>query len=530
MEANKIYFFKPLESSRRNMPYQTRLIDSFHKGNNIVVMPAPNKIGKSACSACIVISWCLGYEPWTRMAPNAPNAVEINGEWFRESGLGRMPSKSNPVKIRITGEDWTHSIGQTIVPELKKWAPEGQYSTRKNSQGIEFLWDWNNGAASLELMTHDQDMKLFESWIGDGWWADEPPPHPIWSAMSRGLFMRNGKVLMPTTPLREAWILDELVLAGRPDVAVIDGLNLWDNPLLYDHDMKVLTDAGVPESAATEFFDISIEKGSAAAKRHLTDEISKIEQGVIETEATVGEIYKVLQIERFAADIPDEERRTRLFGEFKSLIGRVLKEYSPDIHDITPFKVPTDWPVTVLLDFHLNKPHAVSFFAVDKKGIHYIIDELWINAKIEDVGDEIIRRKETKGWRIQTASIDPLSKGDTSYLKNRFGDVKDSYTILKNKLAPYGILLEVGSKDKKSGIDNIRTMLRGVNGLPSLYNFNTNEQHRHQLLRWVYEDDKPKKENDDFGENMYRYTLMNIIYTDMQLTTGPLREMDWGIE
>ena len=40
-------------------------------------------------------------------------------------------------------------------------------------------------------MTHDQDIKLFESWRGHGWCADEPPKYDIFKAMSRG-WRRTG--------------------------------------------------------------------------------------------------------------------------------------------------------------------------------------------------------------------------------------------------------------------------------------------------------------------------------------------------
>ena len=113
------------------------------------------------------------------------------------------------------------------------------------------------------------------------------------------------------------------------------------------------------------------------------------------------------------------------------------------------------------------------------------------------------------------AFIDPLSKGDTKFFKNRMGNVADSFTVIRNKLTPHGIILQVGSKDKVSGIDNIKRMLRGPNGMPIMYLFNNLPEHRHQIMRWVFGDDGlPAKENDHFPENWYRYTLFNIGYTN----------------
>jgi hypothetical protein len=470
-------------------------------------MPAPNKIGKTGVAANVLVSWALGYEPWNPVNKDHPKAVRVGEEYFHESSLGKAP----PVRIRITGEDWTFSVGQVIVPELKKWAPKGTYETRKNSQGVEYFWKWFNGS-TFEIMTHDQDVRLFESWLGDGWVADEPPPYNIWSAMSRGLFSTGGKVLMLTTPLRQPWVLDELVLSGRPDVGIIDDLNIWDNPVLYQHDIDVLTEHGLSEAQIEEFMQASMlfKDALGLVKKMLVEKF-----GEEEGDTRWADASQRLKIERFVQDIPEDERMPRLYGQFKALVGRVLKAYNPDIHDIEPFKVPADWPVTAGIDFHLGKPQAISFFTVDPRGIDYVIDEVWDNLSPEEIADELIRRKRTHGWRLELAFIDPLSKGDVGFIKNRFGNVDDAFTIIRNRLAPHGIRLEVGSKDKSSGVANLNAAFKGPNKMPTWYFFNTCDRHRHQALRWVFGDDgKPMKENDDFPENMYRYTLFGIHYTD----------------
>ncbi len=865
-EENLTYFFEPLASSRRDNPYQQNIIDFFHAGKKIVVAPVSNKVGKTAVSSNIIISWCLGYEPWSRVPRGTIDAVEIDGEFFRASSLGKSP----PVRIRVTGEDWTHSIGQTIIPELIKWAPRGAYTTRKNSQGVEYLWKWHNGS-TIEIMcirpdqrvlmgdltekpikdvsvgdvvvcsdglttvtkihtshseafyrittrlgseivctykhpiltedgwkraidirkgdvlikpeidyerdfeiedwklvvlgiligdghigekevrwtcyssalvawvegmlpdnlkihpvskhpgeyaitqrvsrnnspvisllresgllgkksadkfipdlifklskrqkglflkalfstdgtftpaghqityssrseklvedvkkllrhigvtsqaaqyyrtshfdgydcsgfvhvcrfgsresilnfaeyagfigknnswedfvsvyksrfpakypkknvvtlieiidggdcldltvsseshnyivdgmivhnTHDQDVKLFESWLGDGWWPDEPPPYPIWSAMARGLFMTGGKVLMPTTPLKEAWVLDELVLSGRPDVGVIDDVNVWDNSMLYDHDMEELKKVSLGDDDIEAYFKESMKskQGPTVLKAMLI----KI-HGEIEGDVIWGDLIPNLYIERFVQDIADEDRMPRLFGQFKSLVGRVVKEYDPDIHDVEPFDIPTDWPVVAGIDFHLEKPHAISYYTINPSSMEYVIDEVFENMSSEDIADDIIRKKRKNTWRLEMAFIDPLSKGDLGFMKNRMtnqGNMENSFTIIRNKLSKHGIILEVGSKDKVSGIDNIRRKFKGPNGLPTLFFFDHCNMHRHQMMRWVFDDKgKPKKENDDFPENLYRWTNFGIKYTDpIEMNREP-KYMEMGI-
>jgi hypothetical protein len=80
----------------------------------------------------------------------------------------------------------------------------------------------------------------------------------------------------------------------------------------------------------------------------------------------------------------------------------------------------------------------------------------------------------------------------------------------------------VASKDKESGIQNIKTWLRGPNGMPTVYIFDTCERHFFEVQRWVFDDNgKPMKENDHFMENFYRYTLTGAKYEDYVIKPLP---------
>jgi hypothetical protein len=160
---------------------------------------------------------------------------------------------------------------------------------------------------------------------------------------------------------------------------------------------------------------------------------------------------------------------------------------------------------------------------VNKQDINYCIKETWDNISADGIADDIIRSVKKHGWKIEDAYIDPLSKGDTSYLRNRIGsDIKDTYTILESRLSEHGITLHVASKDKESGIQNIKTWLRGPNGMPTVYIFEDCERHFFEVQRWVFDDNgKPMKENDHFMENFYRYTLTGAKYEDYVIKPLP---------
>jgi hypothetical protein len=512
-KANACFFFKPY-------PWQDRLLDEIRLKNTVAAISS-NKIGKTAVVANIGISWVLGYEPWTQ-GYEGEDKIMVSGYSYRTSSLGIPP----PVRIVITGEDWKTHIGQTLVPELKKWAPQGWFNTKKNEQGVEYIWDWMNKSVMM-IMSYSQDDALFESFRAQGAIEDEPPPKSKHTALSRGLLLDNGKTLMSLTPLKEAWILDDIVLSGRRDIGVIKDLMITDNPDLYNSDLKVLGEMGLGKEQKQAFFDLLlyenkpkgkpvIDKGRGAEKY-----LEKI------CEEDKLKLMNGLKILKFIQDIDPSDVPPRVFGQFKSLVGRVLKEFEQDIHVIKPFEVPTDWPVVAMIDFHLSTPQAISYWAVNKQDIHYCIGEKWENINGDEVADDIIRKKNKLSWNIRDVYIDPLSKGDTAYMKNRVGsDLKDTYSIIEEKLADHGIELHVASKDKDSGVKNLQAMLKGPNGLPTMYIFEDCERFLYEVNRWVFNDDgKPIKENDHFMENSYRYSLVGNKYGDHVINPLPVRRV-----
>lgn len=504
---NRIFFFEPYA-------WQRRAIEVV-RGSSITGIISSNKLGKSALSVCILISWALGYEPWAYVAEGA--GIERGGVWYRESSLGIKP----PVDLILTGEDWKIHIGRTLVPEIKKWIPKGWYTTKKNEQGTEYFWKFNN-KSTLTIMSYSQDDDLFESFRAQGVMMDEPPPRSKYTAMSRGLLLDRGKTVLSLTPIKEAWILDEIVLSGRKDVGIVDGLKITDNPDLYKSDCATLGE--ISGEQRDKFFELLLyddkEKGmvvsdsGARAERYLEDLVT-------------DEVISELKILKFIKDIDPSEVAPRVFGQFKSLVGRVLKEFNFNIHKIEPFDVPTDWPVTVMIDFHLSVPQAISYWAVNRQDIHYCIGETWKNLNAEEIGDDIVR-KIKGGWNITETYIDPLSKGDLSYMRNRIGtDARDTFSILSDKLSEHGVTLYVASKDKASGIKNLQTWLKGPNRIPTMYVFDTCERFLYEVQRWVFDDNgKPAKDGyDHMMENAYRFSLTGAKYSDHQIVPLPARQV-----
>lgn len=508
---HRIFFWEPY-------PWQQKAL-AMLPDYNLTAPIASNKIGKSCFGANVVCSWAMGFEPWNVVDKDTPGAVFHGDAYYNGSSLGIKP----PVSIIITGEDWKLHLGRVIVPELKKWAPFGWYQTKKNEQGVEYYWEWHNGS-TFTLMSYTQDDDLFESFRAQGAWEDEPPPKSKHKALSRGLLLDNGKTLMTLTPLKEAWILDDIVLSGRKDIGIVDKLKITDNPDLVASDYAVLRDMGVGKEEIKVFFSLLL-YDDPVKKIPVSDRGHRAELFLDKTALPerLNDVSK-LKMLKFIKDIEPADVPPRVFGEFKSLIGRVLKEFDLNIHRIKPFTVPTDWPVTAMIDFHLSTPQAVSYWAVNKQEINYCVAETWKNMNADEIADDIIRKLRGMGWNIKMAYIDPLSKGDTAYMRNAMGtNLRDTYSILEERLAEHGITLCVASKDKDSGIKNIQTWLKGPNGMPTCYLFEDCERHFFEVSRWVFDDaGKPAKENDHFMENWYRYTLTGARYEDFIVNPLPL--------
>jgi hypothetical protein len=511
--AHRTFFWTPY-------PWQERLIEAVRNKSTIAAISS-NKIGKTCCVINILISWLLGYEPWNPVTKEHPEAVEVFGQYYRVSSLGIKP----PVNLILTGEDWKLHIGRVLVPELKKWAPQGWYETKKNEQGTEYYWEWNN-KSTLTIMSYSQDDDLFESFRAQGVVMDEPPPKEKYSAMSRGLLLDCGKTLLSLTPLKEAWILDEIVLSGRRDIGIVDGLNITDNPDLYNSDLELLSDLGLDQGQKDTFFGKLMYENVEKAIP-VTDKGYSAEQ-YLEKILPVDRLEDIskLKILKFIKDIDPDDVPPRVFGQFKSLVGRVLKGFDDNIHVIKPFEVPTDWPVIVMIDFHLSTPQAISYWTVNKQEINYCIGETWQNINADGIADDIIRKVKRYGWNIEKAFIDPLSKGDTAYMRNALGtNLHSTFETLEERLSEHGITLAVASKDKDSGIKNIQTWLKGPNGMPTAYVFEDCERHIYETKRWVFDDKgKPAKDvSDHFMENWYRYTLTGNRWEDAQIKPLPMR-------
>ena len=374
----------------------------------------------------------------------------------RETVWGRRP-----VKCRILCSNWEDHAATVIVPKLKEWLPVGQYKTTKNNLSVDDSFEFKTGS-QIQLITNKQATQDQGGWEGDIIWGDEEFDRDKFIENLRGLRRPPEKggmgiFLITMTAVRASWVLDDII---------------------RNTDQAYASVTQIPQDA----------------NPYLTEDYKRI----------------------FKASMKENEKIARIQGGWLNLVGLIWPGFDLNKHMIDFFNVPTDWPVVAMIDWHPKEPQAIAYYAFDPQGRIYVIDEEFKHLTNEATADTIIRAKLSHAWRLEEAFIDPLSKGDTNYLKQRGIDIPDAFSIIKERLWRHGITLNVGSKDQSSGILNVEQMLMGPNGMPTLFflrsllNKIENEGHIWEIQRWTYDDDEKPKPNFHFMENLYRMSLTGM--------------------
>lgn len=268
-----------------------------------------------------------------------------------------------PIKIRLLAEDMT-SLEQVQLPKLRKYvAPEWIIAKKKNSFGIETHWVFANGSV-IDLLTYQQDSAMMEGWDGHVCIYDEPPPRTHYIANIRGLVDHNGISIFSMTPLKEAWIADEIV--NKPDNTIWTlTMHSRDNP-------------------------------------HVSKQA----------------------IDEFESKLTEEEKETRLDGKFLHLQGLVFKQFDKPKHVIAPFDIPPNYTCYVSIDTHPRTEQAVVFMAVDPRGNRFVVSESFRHETPDQVADRIIDfHKNTH--RLELALIEPSSQGDTNRGESTFSIIEN---------------------------------------------------------------------------------------------------------
>jgi len=388
------------------------------------------------------------------------------GKWLWNDKKIWFPH-SKARKVRLIGQDWEKHIKAVIAPELKKWWPKRRkVKVRKNNNGVEYYWEDEATGSTLEIMSNLQDSDLHEGWNGDLIVYDEPPKREIRVANARGLIDRKGRELFAMTLLKEAWVDREIIKAvdekGRPDPTVYS----------VDGDINVNIGYGITQEG----------------------------------------------VDQFIKTLTDDEISARIEGKPSYMSGLVYPKFSrklrPRGHLVERFQIPLNWMVGIALDIHPREKQAVLFLATNEKNERYVIDEIWDHGNGEEIADELLRKVNRNFYRIadNTIIIDPLSKS-TGEAQT---DENSTFNRIKRRLWIHDIALQVASKDKSSGILEVKKHLMGPNNEPSLFVFDDCVRFIYEIEGYLWDEQtgKPKDKDDHQMENLYRLLLCDTHYTE----------------
>ena len=386
------------------------------------------------------------------------------GNKFFQGGL--FDKWPYPKRVRIITDPTT--IHSTIIPTLKEVFPAGRYTSEKKGKNYEYMWQTDTGW-TVEIMTYDQEVKEFESATLGLVWCDEPPPERIYKA-SISRLRKGGLLFITATPLMgSAWMYDHIVC------------------------------------------NVNHEKGSRTYI-HADVESACIEHGV-------RGFLKHKDIGRMLSEYDEDEMQARAKGLFQHLVGLVYKQFDAKVHILKPFHISlADYTVYEMLDPHPRVNDMISWVAVDKYNQKFVIDELWVKAKTEEMVAKI--KQKAQQYRIVRRLADPAA----------FIEDKHTGKSLATMLGDYGLNYLPASKartaaDRRLG-DALDFQRVGDEFIvtPELYFFETCPVHIYEITHWRWQEwkgkmgeDRDKKEKkvdkDDHGiENIGRCLLQEPVF------------------
>lgn len=445
-------------------------VDLFSSDNFLsILLSAANGVGKTSVMVNLLANLF-----WPVGNINFQGKLFKNWDYSRQ---GRIISQPN-------------TIIETILPMIDRTFPRGRFGALKytvSKQGKRYpsFFETDTGW-SFTVMTYEQEVKEFES-ANLGWfWEDEPPPPGIHQANIARL--RNGGVgLVTETPL--------------------DG-----SAFLYQ-----------------EYIDLPDE---VREKKRYAVVTATLEDACIEH--GINGFWPHEQVERTIMSYDPDEREARAYGVFKHLQGVVFKKFNPAIHVIKPFPVNREnFVVVEALDSHTRNEDAVLWVAIDQKGRHFVVDELWGHFETGELAQRI--KHIANNYRVVKRVIDPSAF------------IVDQHTgkSLQGDLAAQGVIYEPASKQRSYAIQLIKDYLdyEEKQGLwikpPKLFFFDTCPVAINQTAHWQWDNwrnktamtkklkEKPVDKDDHMIEDLGRVLLSGATFQtmpDFKLPYNPLAE------
>ena len=459
IEQNGIAFYKP-------HPKQ----DLFHRAARYKrrYVRSGNRFGKSDLGGAEDCAYALGERPWY------PEGTEE-----RAVGIPRHSTKGG-----IIVQDWdkaqeifTNPAPGTSRGKLFKFLPSDSIvDTKKGRSGggiaeivVKSKWGGHSTIHLETVRSFMQNPMGLESSAWDWVHVDEPCPHDMWIAVSRGLVDRNGSAWFTCTPIMEAWINDYFI----------------------------------PRSLTRATFDVP----------YMEDKASK---WVITGSSRDNPYTDKEALARFSSELTPEERACRIEGIPMALSGLVYKDFDQSVHvyrdcpkgwtDVqTP---PVDYTIRTLIDPHPKTPHAVLHFATSPTGHTFIFREMFRPGLISDITEHILAQVE--GFLVEDFLVDPIA-----YITNPI-----TGSCMADEFYASGLPVVPAPKDLAYGIlkTQAKWRERDAQGYPTLLVHEGCGEFLWEIDRYIWQREKesPVDENDHMMECLYRAVLTGLNYVPQE--------------
>lgn len=232
-------------------------------------------------------------------------------------------------------------------------------------------------------------------------------------------------------------------------------------------------------------------------------------------------------IERMVAEYDEADKQARVHGKFQHLTGLIYKSFSRKVHVIKPFPInKKDYTVYERVDTHPRNPDAIGWYAVNKWGQKFVIDEFYEEVQgTRELGYQIKKRADQ--YRIEDRKIDPSAFNNDQHKFNQGTQGKS----LARELEELGLFYEPASKQRTKAIRRTQQALlyQEKDGLmvelPELFVFNTCIRHIWEFEHWQWTEwsgksaefkdksEKPQDKNDHQMENLGRFLIDDPIFT-----------------
>jgi len=287
------------------MPYQREWLESKAQ---IRCCLAANQVGKTSAALVEVLSEALGTKP---------KALGGDGKWKKNSLRGKRIIMAGET-FEISVANLVKKLDEFLVPSMLTKPP------KKNSIGIPTIFNFVTGA-ELTLQSYSSPVGAYEGSTIDAAFFDEPPPQEIFNAVRRGTMRKKGRIMITATPLKQPWMLDELIIPSQDE-----------NSANY----------GVVQYFRNEIWD--------ACEDH------------------AGGHLPHAQIEAFLESLPESERTARESGLFMSLQGLEFPYVKAEDHIVPDFEMYRSWPIVEVVDPAAKRGLTVIWAAVSPTDEWYV--------------------------------------------------------------------------------------------------------------------------------------------------------------